>query len=871
MGGDMTYTCLGNNQYLIQLTVYRDCNSVTTYENNLPLSIFSHSCDYQSSTSIILTDNYPLVITPICELEEDLCDSENGTYGVQEFLYERVVTLPEDCSEILVSFSDCCRNAAISTLVSPNQEEFYIGAVVNTQDVLCNSSPKFNNNPTPFSCVGQEVNYNHGVTDADGDDLVFSLVDCYQSYDTGVLYQSPYSGTNPLQAINLSIDPVTGAISFIPTALQVGILCVKVEEYRNGVKIGEIIRDIQFTVLNCSTNTIDENILPVISGIDGTASQSGTTGEFEASLCYGTNICFALYAFDADGHRLELSWNESIEDASFIVSNNNSQAAEAEFCWTPDIDDVGVNFFTVTVKDDACDIRGINTYTFKLLVTDGGLDYNYTESQVSCFGGSDGSATITFNPPLTNPTITWPTSPPQTGFTATNLSAGTYYVMVQDVSVECDNASIKIDISENEAIDVVADGITNQISCAGENDADLDVHITGGIGPYSVIWSNNETDTILNNLVAGNYTISITDAEGCLANQTFTVTEPPVLSVDYVRSDYNNYGISCTGGNDGWIDLTVQGGTPLYNTTWSNGATTEDLNNLLAGNYGVTVTDDNGCQDSLMVVLDEPTPLVSTLDNISATCFESKDGSIVIENVVGAVPPYAWSLNGESFVEIDTFPVIIPNQRRGEKTIYFRDDVGCIYTNTTFIESPDPLFVTIIPTDTLLSLGDDLQVSFLTNSTDLYDVNWTSTLEGFDCDTCLFFDYQPLATTNFSLELVEQTNGCRADAKAAIRVAEESYIFMPNVFSPNDDGFNDLLNVFAKSTTVTAINYLRIYDRWGATVYEEVDFQPNDVQLGWDGYVNGKKAPAGVYVYVLEAQYINGKNKLISGDITLIR
>ena len=869
MGGDVTYECLGNNQYLVKLTVYRDCNSNTAFLDNLNFEINEGSCGSIYTIFLPISEGYPKTITPLCEFEVDVCDSEEGTYGVQEFLYTDVITLIGNCEEVYIGFSDCCRNSAISTLSAPEQEPFYVGARVNTS--LCNSSPKFNNNPTPFTCVGQQVNYNHGVTDDEGDDLVFSLVNCAATIDLSVNYTSPYSGVYPLETSDLSIDPATGAITFTPTALQVGVLCVRVEEFRNGEKIGEIYRDIQFTVLDCIINSVEVNTLPILSGMDGIANINGTTGDYHADLCIGEEFCFSLEGYDEDQNNLELFWNESLAEGELTISGNNSMNVTAEFCWTPGASDVGSNFFTITIMDDACDIRGSNTYTFTLDVDNVDLDYSYEQDEPSCEGSSDGTATLSLDNSLISPIVTWQTSPPQVGLFAENLSAGTYDVVIEDISFDCGSIAIEVVIDNRNALTVSKDGISSDVSCNGFTDGILDIGILGGSMPYNISWSNGSSDTILYNLEAGTYTVSVTDALGCEEIVVFDVLEPPSILIDHVQSDYNGYGVSCAGGADGSIDVMLSGGTPPLDFEWSTGATAEDLENLMAGTYAITATDIIGCQDSVEMILTEPEPLELELDNIAASCFDGRDGSIVIEGITGGVLPYGWTLiDGGSFIPVDTFPVIISNQTRGDKIIYFNDGVGCTHAYIVEVEAPDSLYIDIVPQDTFLELGANVDISFLTNSTDNFDFVWTSTAT-IECDTCPSFNYQPLDYTEFFINIIEETNGCTAEGIAKIRVREEDFIFVPNAFTPNNDGNNDLLNVYAKSNAIESIISFHVFNRWGAEVYQLNDFQPNTLDTGWDGNIDGKIAPVGVYIYTLEVLYINGKTRRISGDVTLIK
>ncbi len=872
MGGEITYQCLGGNNYKISLTVYRDCNSGASFEDAEAIKITTENCNgFEKTVALEIAETFPMVITPLCDQVVDACDSPQGAYGVQQFKYEANVDLPNNCEKIIAAYRNCCRSAAISTLLIPANEDYYIGAVINTKDVNCNSSPTFNNNPTPFSCVGQEVNYNHGVTDLDGDELVFSLVDCSDALDNPVEYADPFSGTNPLLASNISIDPGTGAISFVPTALQVGIICVMVEEFRNGIKIGEVVRDIQFTVLNCGTNTIDENILPILSGMDGTADASGTTGSFNTSVCFDIPVCFEVEAFDLDGHLLELSWNESLDGATFIVTGNGTTSASAEFCWTPTADDTGLNFFTLTVLDDACNIRGSNTYTFSIDVIADVLDFDYVQDTVSCIGGNDGSASITINQSLSNPTITWPTTPPQSGLSASNLTAGTYQVIVEDASLTCPKVPIEIVIADHGQIEITLDSLlTKNISCGGYSDGTLSVNVSGGRPPYQFLWSNNETGLTIDNLTLGTYTLTVIDSEGCEYSNSFSLTEPDPIVLNYVTSDYNGFGVSCRGGNDGFINLSPSGGTAPYMIAWSTGSNDGNLADLMSGNYQVTVTDAQACVDTLDILLSEPSSLNSTLSSLPTTCYDNSEGTIIIENINGGVPDYGWSFITDSYVPIDTFPVHIGSQSRGEKIIYFQDDVGCIYQDTVFVGSPDSLYVDVIPADTLMFLGEETLISFNTNSTDNYEFIWESNVP-MECDSCPFFNYAPLGLTVFDIEITQNEYACKAYGQVIIRIYEKNFIIVQNVFTHNEDGFNDKLIVYGNSEAISNINYFRVFDRWGALVFEQENFQPNDISIGWDGTFGGKEKASAVFIYSLEVKYINNDIKLFSGDITLVR
>lgn len=242
------------------------------------------------------------------------------------------------------------------TTLNPSSQNMYIDARLDNTTNPCNSSPTFNNPPAAMFCVNQQSLYNPGAVEVDGDSLVFSMVPCKSGPGTPVVYAGGLSGANPLiTSSGIALDSRTGAMVFTPSAIQVGVLCVAVEEYRNGVRIGEVIRDIQFNVINCSNQS------PLATGING-------TNDFDTNICVGSQLCFTVNSSDPNSNNVNMSWNSGIPAGSFTVANNNGTSPVATFCWTPNSGDVGLHFFTITVKDDACPIIGQNTYTYLIEV-----------------------------------------------------------------------------------------------------------------------------------------------------------------------------------------------------------------------------------------------------------------------------------------------------------------------------------------------------------------------------------------------------------------------------------------------------------------------------------------------------------------------
>ncbi|EJF53070.1 hypothetical protein SapgrDRAFT_1353 [Saprospira grandis DSM 2844] len=357
MGADLAWECVGPNQYLFRLNLYRDCNGVNL---GTTARITINGCGLNSSYTLNRVTGYPQDITPLCPSEPTAC-SGNGAYGVESFLYERVITLPAGCTDYRISYQLCCRNRAITTLTNGGGESLYIEAHMDNTLSPCDNSPQFLNIPTAFLCRNQPVFYNHGGYDPDGDSLVYSLIDCEEARNNPVEYSGGFGGTTPLSSSSgINIDPNTGAIAFTPTTQQVGVLCVLVEEYRAGVKIGETVRDLQFTVLNCS------NTLPAATGID-LATGNGVI-DYEVTSCFGNALCFDILGSDPDGNNVLMYWNGAIPGATFTTTQISGDSVLGQFCWNPTVADVGQHTFTVTVQDDDCPLLGANTFTYTVNV-----------------------------------------------------------------------------------------------------------------------------------------------------------------------------------------------------------------------------------------------------------------------------------------------------------------------------------------------------------------------------------------------------------------------------------------------------------------------------------------------------------------------
>jgi gliding motility-associated-like protein len=514
LGSEITYECVGPNRYRVRLKVYQDCAGMTP-GSTMSLRYRSATCNV--NTTITLNQvGLAIDITPLCPNEVSRCSSSSGAYGIREFVYEGVINLPPGCgADWILSWSQCCRNNAINNLTSPGNQNMGVSATLdNTIQPICNNSPVFNNRPAAILCVNQPFVYNHGVRDPDGDSLYFSLGNCIVDVGTQVNYSGSWNGSNPLPTVSgVTINPNTGAISFTPNQTFVGVLCVKVEEYRNGVKIGEVNRDMQFRVINCS------NEPPTCSGINGTPG--GNPANYETSVCANSELCFTILASDANGDNITISWNQEIPSATFTVSNNGTQNPSALFCWQPPTSAIGQNVFSVNVTDDACPIVGSGTYTYIINVTPSPNTLDAGPNQTICQGES---AILTASSTPAATTYTWSPAATLSSSTGQSVTATPLVTTTYEVSAEFpDGCNLTDVVTVIVAPDpVISITPLNPFNCANQNNT---ITATAS-NAVSYAWSPGGMTTATINVapaVTTTYTVTATSQFGCTSEASTTV------------------------------------------------------------------------------------------------------------------------------------------------------------------------------------------------------------------------------------------------------------------------------------------------------------------------------------------------------------
>ncbi|MBX2928353.1 MAG: gliding motility-associated C-terminal domain-containing protein [Saprospiraceae bacterium] len=523
--------------------------------------------------------------------------------------------------------------------------------------------------------------------------------------------------------------------------------------------------------------------------------------------------------------------------------------------------------YTVVVTDaNGCEA----TCTFTIVEPVCNLNLNITGTDPLCNGGNTGSINLAVNGAIGTPTFDWNDNSLDGIQNPTGLTAGIYSVIVTDGAGCTANASVTL--SAPAAIVLVC-AQQNPVSTVGGNDGSATVQISGGTAGYTVAWSGAASGSqnqpaagtaTITGLIAGNYTIIVTDANGCTSTCSFVIGDHNCdLSLNISGTDP-----LCNGGSTGSISLAVNNSTGNLTFDWNNNSLDgiQNPTGLPAGTYSVIVTDGAGCTANASVTLSDPAALTFTASGTGPDCFDTDDGFITIESIAGGVPPYEYSIQGGIFTAVGAFPLTRPGLTPGAYTVLVRDANGCIVQSNVNINSLQAYTLDLGP-DLFVELGDSIRLEGLANF-DIDSVVWTPQRFLSDPSNPATF-VRPTETTGYLLTAFD-INGCKAEDDIIVYVQRVLNVFVPNAFSPNDDGINDVLTVFADDK-ITQVKSFRIFDRWGNMLFFNGPFPPNDLQYGWDGEFNGRPMNAGVYVFAAEVEYVDGRIELIKGEVMLMR
>ena len=318
-----------------------------------------------------------------------------------------------------------------------------------------------------------------------------------------------------------------------------------------------------------------------------------------------------------------------------------------------------------------------------------------SSTDVMCMGSSTGSATVGAVGGTSPYTYNWSNSA-TTAVINNLLGGGNYDVTVTDANGCSDTSTVFI--SEPATLLTVSIPTSTNVLCNSLATGSATVRAVGGGAPYSYVWSNGYTDTANTNLIAGTYTVTVTDAYGCIKTASVTITEPVAMTLPVVALT----NVTCYNAGNGSATVFAGGGTPSYTYLWSNGSTSSSISSVGPGKYTLTVTDANACTDTTSVTITEPTDLSAVISNSqNVACNGSASGFAVVTATGGTLPySYAWD-NGATTDSIY-------NQTSGFYTVTVTDGNGCMDTTLANLTQPSSLVASVASVTNNLCYGDSL-------------------------------------------------------------------------------------------------------------------------------------------------------------------
>ncbi len=448
------------------------------------------------------------------------------------------------------------------------------------------------------------------------------------------------------------------------------------------------------------------------------------------------------------------------------------------------------------------------------------------------------------------------------------LSDGEYWVTVTDNNGCSDSLSFTLEINDSLAVFYT---ISNN-DCFGDCLGSIVANVSGGLEPYTFLWSDGSDIDSITGLCNGEYQLEISDANG----NTIQSEMIPISSPDDIIVDGIIYNISCLNAQDGSITLEVLGGTSPFEYSWDNSAQGDSISELNSGSYEVVAMDNNGCIESASFTIDD-VPIISVQSALQPIdCDDNYTIGILGDNPYD----YPYLLNDE-LISLDAnnqITGLLP----GDYSLSYIINENCEVAISDFVLEPiEDYELSVSVEEVEFELGDEVIITmaiFSDMELSDYTVDWNTSYT-YDCGSftsigvcntiVLVAEYEEDIVVTF----IDQY-GCETEYVIRLRMKNIipevviSEVFIPNIISPNGDGNND--NFLITSNDDQAIlQSMNVFDRWGNLLFSQQEVLLNQAQ-SWDGNYNGSEINPGVYIYLLEV-IIDGQLERRFGDLTIVR
>jgi gliding motility-associated-like protein len=874
VGGDLYYTCLGQNNYQITLKIFRDCfNGQAGFDSPAFIFIFDAN-NNQIGAPLTANPSFPVDLPTGINSN---CFNPPTTVCAEVATYNVVVNLPPSPGGYRIVHQRCCRNGTIINLTNPgSQGSTYEVFVPDPGLATCNNSAQFKNLPPKLLCLGKAIYFDHSASDVDGDSIAYELCTPFRGASSNcpqpgaavgncplpnggtptppfqpVLYSGGYSGNYPINANPvLAIDPQTGLLTGTPLQQGQWVIGIRAREFRNGVQINEIKRDFQFNVINCP-NLVDANFPP------------------QTQFCQGLTATFQNLSFNASTYNWEI----------FQLPANTLVTTSTQANPTISFPSSGLYRIKLTASGINNSCSDFEERQYKI---DSVLVPEFVRPAVQCLTGNNyqfqASGSIT-----SNALFIWDfganASPPvSTNKNPNGITFGTVGPQIVSLSVNANGCSKNFKDTVFVVPDAKANFTSDQQFCKGF----IVNFINQSSNADEFFWnfgdneSNQDTSQLFEPIYTyadtGRYNVMLV-AQGPTCSDTlikqfyvFPLLEGKVLSADTTYC-FHNHNITLQAGgfyyenaNFEWVYQNTRG-TEIVNQN-----RIDSLQFNTVGNYNVLlIIRENGCVDTSAILIKlYPKAEAAFEADLLKGCMPHQ---VNFSNLSSSVSPFQsqWIYgNGKSSSEYSP-TYVYPNPGKFSVRLSIQPEWGCKDTVQVFKENyievyplpkpgfkPEPFEASIY--DPKIDIGYNgigaIQSKYIFSDGDT--VNAFEMLKTFK-DTGDFWIKQIL-TNEF---------GCIDSVTGYVRINPEYRFFIPNTFTPNNDGLND---VFRPLLDGVVSFEMQIFNRWGQLV-----FQSNNTEYGWDGTFNNDKAQLGVYAYRIVVRNVFRKTFTFTGHLNLLR
>lgn len=862
VGGEMYYKCLQDNLYEVTMKLYRDCNSDgADFDAPAFFSVFDESDDLvmQKSSYIHSISNIdPNVDSPCISYPPDVC--------IEEGIYIFQIQLPSNSQAYKIVYQRCCRNATIQNLVNPEVQGLTIVAEIPASNQMeCNSRPSFNNFPPPVLCAQEPLYFDHSATDLDGDSLVYSLCSPYLGGTvtdpapspasappyTTVFWDTDYSAIYPVDGNpGLSIDPVTGLLTGKPTQLGQYVVGVCVEEWRNGQLLSLNTRDFQFNVALCEqtyTAVIGE---PDPSDLCGNLfiefiNLSNPENEFVWNFGDPQN---------PDAGSNEYNPNYNYPDTGtyevMLITNPGYFCSDTAYLTLPLYDQLQIN---AGINGFQC-LDGIPTFSFMangIFESDATINWNF---------GSQAT--------------------PQTasgvevqGVQFSNVGDQTIYVEVIDNVCGAQNEFV-VEVQPPPETSIIlqdqfCSGMHYQFMQESQN---VTIYHWVFEENGEVIGESNQANPGFTFPHSGVFTVSLSanDTYNCPVTVFENFEIYPLLA-----PEIEPHGIYCLNGNS--VDFkpigsftdeaTFEWHFQTANPSYSFEKEPTSISFEAAGNHLVELTvSENGCSrmaEEHVVIHNNPIADFETGKTYGCAPLTVSfvNQSLTQSSSVG----YIYDFGDGNQAASGTTSHIYTEPGIYDVSFFIQNLNGCIDSDHVLKQG----IIEVVPTPRAGFVLNPEVVSVIDPTFKVVDGSEGSTSCKYTFDDMVFeecsFEHTLINLVRQPIvQVVENEYGCRDRIEKEIIISDH-LIYIPNSFTPNEDGIND---VFYPVATGAQNISMVIFNRWGQVVYENY----NDTE-GWNGSSLNREyySPAGLYPYIITLTDNLGWNFEYKGTVRLLK